>query len=110
MIRTAYAIAERMWYRGRRPEVDLKYRAFIRQWPCIGCGSRRWVEFAHTGLRGLGQKADDKDGLPVCAACHRTGPKALHKIGPVAFQRVHGFTFSDLRRFFRGMYEAGCKS
>ena len=105
MIRTAYAIAAQLRDRPRRPEVDLKYRAFIRRFPCVGCGATRWIEFSHTGPRGLGQKADDKNGLPLCRACHQTGPQALHRIGPVKFQEVKGISFEDLRAMFRRMYE-----
>jgi hypothetical protein len=108
MIRTAYAIAERIWYKPRLPEVDLKYRQFIRRFPCVACKKTTWrIEFAHTGPRGLGQKADDKDGLPICVSCHQTGTHSLHKIGPVAFQEHYKIEFPELIQMFRSWYENG---
>lgn len=106
MIQSAYQLAARMWYVPRQPGVDLKYRAFIRRFPCVGCGSRRFIEFMHTGPRGLGQKADDSDGLPGCPACHRTGPQALHKVGPAKFQQLHKISFENLRAMFQRDYKA----
>lgn len=101
---TAYAVASKRLYIQKPPQVDLKYRAFIRAQACIGCGTTRRIEFMHVGPHGLGQKADDRDGLPGCAACHRTGPKALHKLGPVKFQEVHGVSFKRKQREFRKAY------
>lgn len=109
MIRSVFEIASCLRYFPRQPEVDLEYRKFIRRFPCIGCGTTHWVEFMHTGPRGLGQKADDKDGLPGCAACHRTGPQALHKIGPVKFQQLKKIDFSELRAIFQWMYQERMK-
>jgi hypothetical protein len=107
MIQRAYQIAAGLRYIPRRPGVDEKYRRFIRRFPCIGCGSTRWIEFMHTGPRGLGQKADDADGLPGCGACHRTGPRALHRIGPVKFQESRRVDFAELRQMFRTLYLQG---
>lgn len=52
----------------------------------------------------MGQKSDDANGLPMCPACHRTGPRALHKVGPVKFQELHRISFENLRAMFRGQY------
>jgi hypothetical protein len=106
MISTVYAVASRFGYRSNPPERDWRYLRFIRQFPCVGCGrSGRGVEAMHTGPHGLGQKADDRQALPGCPACHRTGPNALHKIGPVRFQELHRISFPDLWVYFQGMYK-----
>lgn len=52
---------------------------FIRAQRCIGCGTRKDVQAAHirAGSRayakretGIGEKADDRWTLPLCANCH----------------------------------------
>jgi hypothetical protein len=68
---------------------DCKYLAFIRKLCCCVCGSWRFVEAAHFGSRGLGQKASDLDALPLCLRCHRTGPKSYHTLGARRFVEVH---------------------
>lgn len=60
------------------PTQDEAYLAWIRKLPCICCGTLRFVEAAHVGRRGLGQKCDDRESLPLCAKHHRTGPDAAH--------------------------------
>lgn len=105
MIRTAYAVASSFRYRPATPERDWKYLKFIRQFPCVGCGATRSIEAMHVGPHGLSQKASDKDTLPGCAKCHRTGPNALHRVGPVKFQEQHKICFADLILYFQGMYK-----
>lgn len=99
-----YAIAS-VFRRYFKPVKDATYLAFIRKFPCVACGATRWIEAAHTGPRGLGQKADDSAALPICANCHRLGPKALHKIGPEDFQLRHDIDFASLIVMFNGFYE-----
>lgn len=88
----------------RKPSRDRSYLAFIRRFPCVGCGSARRVEAAHLGPRGLSQKASDCLALPLCAACHREGPGAIHKIGPERFRERHGIDFAALQEFFNHVY------
>jgi hypothetical protein len=107
MIYQVYAIASSLRYRRNAPERDFQFLRFIRQFPCVGCGASRWIEASHTGPHGLGQKASDLDALPMCAACHRTGPQALHKVGPVKFQFQHKIDFAELRGMFQQWYRAG---
>ena len=104
MIRVAFSIASAIRYRPNEPARDRNYLRWIRRFPCVGCGSCRWIEAMHVGPHGIGQKASDFDALPGCPACHRTGPKALHKIGPVDFQTAHGISFPDLIRYFNGLW------
>lgn len=60
---------------------DSAYLRWVRTMPCIVCGSMDWVEAAHVGQRGLGQKCPDKEALPLCEAHHRTGPRSHHVLG-----------------------------
>lgn len=67
------------------PPRDPKYRSWIRTFPCAACGSRYHVEAAHTGSDGgTSLKASDYSCIPLCAACHRTGPRAYHGLGTSA--------------------------
>lgn len=94
---------------------DPDYLAWVHEFPCIVCAwgylQRRgvdpleslgviwWravmaerygpVEAAHVGDRGLGQKCPDREAIPLCAAHHRTGPQAIHKLGR-GFWEHHG--------------------
>ena len=70
--------------------IDEAYLAFIRKLPCIVCGAVRYVEAAHVGARGLGQKCSDREALPMCPAHHRTGPDAYHVLGGKSFWKVWG--------------------
>lgn len=88
-----------------KPKRDSEYLKWIRRFPCIGCGGTRRIEAMHTGPHGMGQKSADDTALPGCHSCHRTGPNALHKIGPVRFQEVHHLDFDALRTMFQHMYE-----
>ena len=65
------------------------YKRFIRQLPCCVCCKTRWIEAAHFGPHGLGQKASDFNCLPLCHTCHRTGVQSYHKLGPRRFAEVH---------------------
>jgi hypothetical protein len=77
---------------------------FIRRFACCACGSTRAVEAAHIGPHGLGQKASDLSALPLCEACHRTGPQSLHRVGPVEFQRIHERNFARLIQWFNALF------
>jgi hypothetical protein len=61
--------------------IDEAYLRWIRKLPCICCGTLRYVEAAHVGRRGLGQKCSDREALPICEKHHRTGPEAAHVLG-----------------------------
>jgi hypothetical protein len=110
----------------RGPVVDLKYRRFIRSFCCIVCTRgvlvRRYdawsgtdldsvfqmslTEFAHVGRRGLSQKCDDRDGLPLCAEeHHRTGRYSHHKLGR-RFWVFHGLDRHTLIAEAQSLYVA----
>jgi hypothetical protein len=72
----------------RGPARDADYRAWIRTFPCAACGVERGVECAHVGDDGgMSMKCSDFATIPLCAACHRTGPHAYHRLGRTAFAR-----------------------
>ena len=69
---------------------DAAYLGWIRTLTCVACQREGRSEAAHTGDHGLGQKAPDTDAIPLCAACHRTGQQAYHRLGRAAFERAWG--------------------
>lgn len=71
---------------------NTKYLAFVRCFECIlnnlrpsgmlsphACSGK--IEAAHTGRRGMKQKAADETALPMCVNAHRTGKYAHHRLG-----------------------------
>lgn len=85
--------------------IDDAYRAFIRSQPCICCGSRRYVECAHVGIRGMGQKCSDYDTLPLCSAHHVQGPESHHVLGR-RFWTVWGLDRTSLIEKYQQEYLA----
>ena len=84
--------------------VDEAYKAFIRKQACICCGTTRYVECAHVGRRGYGQKCSDRETLPLCSLHHVQGPESHHVLGR------NFFSFWRLDRFeliakFNRLYE-----
>ena len=62
-------------------DYDPEYLTFIRSLPCLICRRTNRIEAAHVGARGLGQKCDDRETIPLCAFHHREGEHAHHRIG-----------------------------
>ncbi len=70
---------------------------FVRQFRCLACWRMlimgeedifipdmiqdTHTEAAHVGSRGLGQKCNDDETLPLCAWHHRTGQQSAHVLG-----------------------------
>lgn len=88
-------------YVPRKPALNFRYRAFVRSFSCVACGSLRYIEAAHTGPRGLGQKANDMDCIPLCAKCHRIKVKSFHALGAVRFFEFHGLLISEIIEFLQ---------
>ncbi len=88
-------------YVPRKPQISFRYRAFIRGFSCVACGSLRYIEAAHTGPRGLSQKSNDMTCIPLCANCHRIKPKSFHALGAVRFFEFHGLLISEMIEFFQ---------
>jgi len=57
-----------------RSSAHLKW---IRTQPCVVCFSKRNVEAAHVGSRGMGQKCSDLETIPLCQPHHRE----QHRVG-----------------------------
>ena len=104
MTRIAYSVAGMIRYRPGPVERDWKYLKYIRQFPCAVCGAYR-SEACHVGPHGIGQKASDIQTIPLCSKHHRTGPDALHKLGPVKFQVLHRLDFTALVMLFQKFYQ-----
>jgi hypothetical protein len=82
-----------------KPIRDRWYLAWIRTQPC--CVSRcqaHYIEAAHVGPHGLGQKASDRSTIPLCIRHHRTGDDSYHRLGPRKFARVHNLDIADIVR------------
>lgn len=65
------------------PEI-LEYWAWIRKQRCIvgyQVGPRPLSDVAHVGIRGLGQKSDHRQVLPICRRHHTQDPDAHHRLG-----------------------------
>lgn len=60
--------------------VSPRYRAYVRTWPCLSCGSRQGVQASHHGPHPVGRKADDSRCVPLCARCH-VGRGGFHDTG-----------------------------
>ena len=99
-----YLIAGHIRYRPSSPERDWQYLRFVRTFPCVVCHTSRWIEAAHVGPHGLGQKASDTQSIPLCPKHHRTGPEALHILGPVKFQEKHQLDINALVTMFQHFY------
>jgi hypothetical protein len=73
--------------------------AWIRGFPCVGCGIGGPIEAAHTTTGGMGRKADASTLVPLCGphvlppyslyrfveSCHRE----LHRVGIKTFEARH---------------------
>ena len=79
-----------------KPVRNPAYLQWIRTLPCCVCRTTRWIEAAHTGPHGLGQKSSDTSAIPLCPKHHRTGNDSYHKLGPRRFAAVHGLDVAEL--------------
>lgn len=100
----AFQLTPRPIYQPDPPARDPKYLTFLRRLCCVVCGAFRWVEAAHFGPRGMGQKASDYDALPLCRRCHRTGVGSYHELGARRFVEVHSLNVQLHQRQCRAGY------
>lgn len=96
--------------------VDQEYKAFIASQECAICSIRkaRWpqkrdeqlsrTEVAHVGVRGLSQKCDDRDTIPLCGRHHRLGKDAHHRLGKRFFEH-HGTDRDALIQFYQQKFD-----
>jgi len=66
-------------YQGSKPIRDAEYRRFIKRLPCVGCDKTWWIDPAHTGPHGTGQKSCDLTCIPLCRPCHDQPAPPLRK-------------------------------
>ncbi len=99
----AYAVANSASPANPRPTRHSDYLRFIRRQPCVVCGALYGVESAHSGQRGLGQKADDRFALPLCRYHHRTGKYSHHVLGK-RFWGFHGLDRAGLIKQLQELY------
>lgn len=86
-------------YQGAKPVRDPEYRRFIKRLPCVACLRTWWIDPAHTGPHGTGQKACDRKCIPLCRRCHD-----LYDANPVAFAERHHLDIPALIRRFNEFY------
>lgn len=92
----------------RGPVRDWKYRVWIRSLPCAACGCTRFIEAAHTGTDGgMRLKSSDHSCVPLCAVCHRVGPRAFHQIGRQHFEQIWNLDFDKLAARLYGLWVRG---
>ena len=93
----------------RWPHVDASYKAWVRTLRCCGCGLNPAGEAAHAGTDGgMKRKASDRSCVPLCVACHRTGPHAYHGLngGKREFERRHMIDFAAIVERLNAQYAA----
>ena len=79
------------------------YAAFIREYGCCICG--RPSECAH--VMSVGSGGYDLDGaVPMCPDDHRLGPGAIHRIGQLSFETLHGIDLAALARVYGDVWRA----
>ena len=99
----AYAVRPRVNVPAAAPLRDRKYLAFIRSHPCCVCRSWIRVEAAHVGPRGMGQKSDDRQTIPLCRKHHRGCKLSFHGLGRGAFERHYQLDIGSLIEQLREM-------
>jgi len=103
----AYAVRNSASPRDPKPSRHSDYLRFIRRQPCVVCARTWGIESAHTGQRGLGQKADDRFALPLCRHHHRTGQDSHHRLGK-RFWGFHGLNRVELIQQLQKLYTDEC--
>lgn len=59
------------------------------------------------GTEGMGRKSRDESALPLCAACHRTGRLAYHRLGSeAAFCEAHNIHPPSFRKTLQGLFRS----
>jgi hypothetical protein len=87
------------------PSEILRYWDWIRTQPCAVCGRRRGIAAAHVGMRGLSQKCDGWEVIPLCIMHHDRGMRESHHALGKRFWEYWGWDRYGLIRRYRGLYE-----
>jgi len=89
------------------PEI-LAYWDWIREQPCAVHGEyvhHHWlIEVAHVGFRGMSQKCDGWEVLPLCRYHHNRDFKFSHHTLGKRFWTFHNLDRSALIRHYRTLY------
>jgi hypothetical protein len=91
----------------KRTGRDKAYLEWLHTLPCIAGPSscRGLIEAAHVGVRGLSQKAPDREALPVCSRHHRESICSLHFMGK-KFWAFHGLDKNKLIAEYQARFDA----
>jgi len=102
------------------PQWVKNFWEWVRAQPCVICGrladgllnlgivpeyaQLSLTEVAHVGARGLGQKSDPREVLPLCGVLHhRLGPYSHHRLGK-RFWEFHGLNKETIVREYQERY------
>lgn len=87
-------------YSGSKPTRDREYLRFIKRLPCVACLRTWWIDPAHTGPHGTGQKSSDLSCIPLCRRCHDA-----FDADPRGFAERHKLDIPALIQMFNRFYE-----
>jgi len=102
-MKTATRISPQSLTQLPRPGKNPAYRKLVRSQPCCVSGRNWGVEFAHTGPRGLSQKANDLDGIPLNWEFHTRGKLSYHVLGRTRFEEVHGISIERTIQYLQAV-------
>ena len=102
-MRTATRISPQSLTHLPRPGRNPAYLRFMRRQACCVTGQNWGVEACHTGPRGLSQKADDLETIPLIRKLHRGGEKSYHVLGRVEFEFVHGIWIAKTILYYQAL-------
>ena len=91
-------------YQKSTPVRDREYLRFIKRLPCVSCLRTWWIDPAHTGPHGIGQKASDLDTIPLCRRCHND-----YDANPHQFAERHHLDIPALIQMFNSFYQTKMK-
>lgn len=85
----AFQIRPGPLYVAQKPVRDSRYVRYVKQFPCVVCGSTKQIDPAHIGPHATGEKACDLTVIPECRKCHdKFGSKAPDGVDVPAMQRM----------------------
>ena len=100
----AHQIRPGQLYQGAKPERDEAYKRFIKRLPCVVCLKTWWVDPAHTGPHGIGQKSSDYSCIPLCRKHHDEFDKCQWR-----FAYQHHLDVPALIAMFNSFYQTKLK-
>ncbi len=78
-----------------KPIAEKRHHTLLASMECMACGA--WpVEVHHVRHDGKASiSRNHRLAVPLCPACHRTGPNAVHVIGHPAFNEYWGINMFE---------------